>query len=357
MSILGSSVTTISRYGKCANRSSVDGLGENEGVEMGSEAESKPKDLFKEVTIQCETARDFLDNLDLTHPRWYRQNWIFRGQNDARWKLKPSLFRKWNRGTNPSLELALIRLFISNANLAQLPIPNDSLGYYSSALKPTVRQLTTGVSYDFSHVVFAIAQHSGVPTRLLDFSHSPLVAAYFAIDFANLYESLSLASDQLAQYFRRCADCFTDNGDVEATIAELVEKVKLNMDKLPEEVAVWAVQVQDVGDYTSIKLLEHPFMEILPLRMQMGVFLCDTEFAEEEVQQGKDWQSLDAKLTDLIETEGIYKLTMPYSEAGALGDLLTLHRFSPASVTPSYEAVAKQTVALAYKIFGPSNES
>ena len=323
---------------------------------MNSEPEHEKIDLFKGVTIHCETARDFMDNLDLTHPRWSRQNWIFRGQNDARWELMPSLFRKWNKDTNPGLEIALIRLFISNANLAQLPIPNNSLGYFSSALKPTVRHLTTGESYDFSHVVFAIAQHSGVPTRLLDFSHSPLVAAYFAIEFANLYESLGLASNQLAQYFRRCADCYTDGGDVEATIAELVEKVKLSMNNLPEEVAVWAVQAQDIVKFTSIKLLEHPFMEILPLRMQMGLFLCDTEFEEEDVQQGMDWQSLDAKLTDLIETAGIYKLTMPYTEAEALHDLLTLQRFSRAVVTPSYEAVAKQTVALAYEIFGQTGK-
>ncbi len=318
-----------------------------------NDAKNEKTDLFKEVTIHCETARELLDNLELTHPRWFRQNWIFRGQNDARWELVPSLFRKWEKDTDPGLELALIRLFISNANLAQLPIPNNSLGYYTNAFKPTVRQLTAGATYDLSHVVFAIAQHSGVPTRLLDFSHSPLVAAYFAIEFSNLYESLGLASDRLAEYFRRCADCYTDGSDVEATIADLVDKVKLSISSLPDEVAVWAVHAQDLGDYTSIKLLEHPFMEILPLRMQKALFLCDTEFAEEDVQLGRKWPSLDSKLATLINTDGIYKLTLPYEEAEALNDLLTLHQFSPAMVNPSYEAVAKQTVAVAYEMFTP----
>lgn len=308
-------------------------------------------DLFQDVTIHCETARELLDNLDLTHPRWSRQNWIFRGQNDARWELIPSLFRSWKPGTNPGLELALIRLFISNANLAQLSIPNNSLGYYSDSFKPTVRQLSAGASYDFSHVAFAIAQHSGVPTRLLDFTHSPSIAAYFAVDFTNLFHSLGIGSAQLAEYFRLCAHSVVEEADVVATVTELALRVQEGFDQLPDKVAVWAVHAQDLGDYTSVKLLEHPFMEILPLRMQQGLFLCDTEFAEEEVQLGQDWPSLDGKLTRLIETDGIYKLTMPYTEAESLHNLLTLHRFSPAFVTPSYEAVAKQTVAVAYELF------
>lgn len=324
---------------------------------MNNTPNNEKADLFKDVTIHCKTAREFLENLDLTHPRWSRQNWIFRGQNDARWELMPSLFRRWPKGTNPGLELALIRLFISNANLAQLPIPNNSLGYYTDAFKPTVRQLSAGANYDFSHVVFAIAQHSGVPTRLLDFTHSPLVAAYFAVDFTNLFSSLGIGPSQLAEYFRQCAHSVVEEADLLATVTELAIKVQEGYDRLPENIAVWAIHAQDPGDYTSIKLLEHPFMEILPLRMQKGLFLCDTDYYETELQEGQGWQSFDAKLAQLIETDGIYKLTMPYAQAEALVDLLTLHRFSPAIVTPSYEAVAKQTVAMAYEIFSQSDEA
>ncbi len=320
---------------------------------MNTPSENDKIDPFKEVTVHCDTAREFLDNLDLTHPRWSRQNWIFRGQNDSRWELTPSLFRKWKQQTNPGLELALIRLFISNANLAQLPIPNNSLGYYSNSFKPTVRQLSAGASYDFSHVVFAIAQHSGVPTRLLDFTHSSSIAAYFAVDFANLFHSLGIGSGQLADYFQQCAHAVVEETDVVATVTELALKVQEGFDQLPKDVAVWAVHAQDLGDYTSIKMLEHPFMEILPLRTQQGLFLCDTEFAEGDVQRGQNWPSLDAKLATLKETDGIYKLTMPSTEAESLRHLLTLRRLSPAFVTPSYEAVAKQTVAVAFEMSTP----
>ena len=199
----------------------------------------KNNDLFKDVTIPCDTARDFLNNLDLTHPRWRRQNWIFRGQNDARWELVPSLFRNWDMGTDPGLELALIRLFISNANLAQLPIPNDSLGYFSSAHKPTLRQLTTGVSYDFFTCSFCYRpalrrtyQVAGLFTQSIDcclFCYRVLPICTRVWDWhPTSWPSISGAAPTVIPTVR----------DVEATIAQLVEKIKQSMDNLPDEVAV-----------------------------------------------------------------------------------------------------------------------
>ena len=318
---------------------------------MTSKTADECTDLFKNVAIHCETAREFLENLDLTHPRWSRDSWIFRGQNDARWELQPSLFRAWDSNTNPGYEFALIRLFVSNANLVNLPIPNDSLGYYTDERKPTLRRLTTGLTYDFSHVVFAIAQHSGVPTRLLDFTHDPLIAAHFSIDFRNLYRSLGIDSQQLAEYFRLSADCLVQGGDLVDTVTELAMKVQLGFDKLPEEVAVWAVHVHDLIENTSIELLEHPFLEILPLKMQKGVFICETEYEEQRVQSGTGWRSLNSKLARLISSDSVYKISMPYSETQALQELLIKRRVYTTAVSPSYESVAKQTVEFANREF------
>lgn len=318
---------------------------------MNCGPEDERVDLFESVTIHCETAREFMDNLDLTHTRWSRQNWIFRGQNDARWELMPSLFRYWDTNTNPGLELALIDLFIRNANLVNLPIPNNALDYASYAQKPTKRELNTGGSYDFRHVVFAIAQHSGVPTRLLDFTHSPMVAAYFAADYVNLYEKLGVGSDQLAEYFRQSVAALAEGGDLKKTVTKYWNTVNDAQERLPERIAVWAIQAQDIDLLTTLLVLDHPYTEILPLKMQMGLFLCETEFVEIDVLRGHRWRSFDTKLMPLAQTNGIYKLTLPWDERHALLELLRRRRIFFGSLLPSYREVAKRTVELAYEMF------
>ena len=51
-------------------------------------------DPIAEVTDPSETAVEFLQKLDLGE-RWHGSGpWVFRGQNDACWKLIPSLFRR-----------------------------------------------------------------------------------------------------------------------------------------------------------------------------------------------------------------------------------------------------------------------
>ncbi|MCE2473752.1 MAG: hypothetical protein J4G18_17990, partial [Anaerolineae bacterium] len=100
--------------------------------------EQKPDspDPFEAVTDSSDTAEEFLQKLDLVNVRWDSSTfWMFRGQNDARWELEPSLFRNWDEDTNPGYELDLIESFISTANIPNLPIPGNSLGFRSHTHK------------------------------------------------------------------------------------------------------------------------------------------------------------------------------------------------------------------------------
>jgi hypothetical protein len=94
-------------------------------------------------------------------------SWAFRGQRDTAWPLWTSLSRHLRDfGVSPMVwqpqEARIIRIFKRKAHLHLTHIPSD---------KDTFQWL-------------ALIQHYGGPTRLLDFTWSPYVAAFFALETA-----------------------------------------------------------------------------------------------------------------------------------------------------------------------------
>lgn len=83
----------------------------------------------------------------------YRTSFVFRGMGDRSHELKSTLQR--NCRENYSLENSILRNFIKYARLE----PENEKNIWR---------------------VLAIAQHHGLPTRLLDWTYSPFVAIHFA---------------------------------------------------------------------------------------------------------------------------------------------------------------------------------
>lgn len=311
---------------------------------------------FEEVTIRSKTAECFLRELDETHDRWDDGRlWIYRGQNDARWPLTPSLYRNWHEDRTADYELNLIHNFIQNANMANLPIPSNALGYFSYAKKGKGVITQTAVAdgleearvYDFTNVVFAIAQHSGIPTRLLDFTYDPLVAAYFASNLERLYKDLRISHDQKAEYFSDILSRYHDSPSESHAILQPYVQMFLEIRKLlPNEIAVWAIGVMDLHALTTLRMLDHPYSEISNLRAQMGIFVCDT--AHFAITEESIW-GFTRELLKLVDSGGIYRLTLPVSELDDLHELLKKKRYFPALMTPSYELIAKVVMELADK--------
>ena len=96
-------------------------------------------------------------------------NWAFRGQADATWPLQSTLARRFanagitNRKAWYEQESRILRIFKRKAHLFLDHIPGE------------------GDSFRW----LGIMQHHGAPTRLLDFTWSPYVAAFFALEGAS----------------------------------------------------------------------------------------------------------------------------------------------------------------------------
>ena len=91
----------------------------------------------------------------------YRNNRVFRGMSDAEWALTPSLNRACPQ--NLGLEKMILRSF-------------QKYGY---------AELQNCTSF---WEVVAMGQQFGLPTRLLDWTYSPLVAAHFVTEDVSAYD-------------------------------------------------------------------------------------------------------------------------------------------------------------------------
>ena len=149
-----------------------------------------------------DSAVDFIAALSPQHESWGERPdwWIFRGQASAAWALDPVIFREdpgfeiggpepvCARGRHDDqvkLEGQLVRLFVLGVDEQGSDLPNEaSFGIAEwLELDKRIQEASTRSGIwppPELQPLFALAQHHGVPTRMLDWSLQGRIAAYFA---------------------------------------------------------------------------------------------------------------------------------------------------------------------------------
>lgn len=113
-----------------------------------------------------EEINNWLDFVGKTSAHPFK-NWAFRGQGDSRWQLSSCLYRYLisyvpDRKQWEDREWHNLRVFRRRAHLLLERVPEEE--------------------NEFEW--WALMQHHGAPTRLIDFTWSPYVAAFFALEKA-----------------------------------------------------------------------------------------------------------------------------------------------------------------------------
>jgi hypothetical protein len=105
------------------------------------------------IESEISSVPDLISALERDHKNYKGSIW-FRGHAKKSWKLNPGYLRL----SDPPSEATLLKRFKQSAMMLLERDPKDSFDW------------------------LFLMQHYGLPTRLLDWSESPLVALYFAID-------------------------------------------------------------------------------------------------------------------------------------------------------------------------------
>lgn len=179
------------------------------------------------------------------------KGWIYRGQRDSTWPLQTSFERLCER----------------------TPIALDERTYVENALLRDFRRSYHHYGHDgpdkTSNIEWlSIMQHYGAPTRLIDFSYSMYVAAYFAIEDAHTKAGNSHATVWAV-----------DHSWVLKSSAVLLEKhgkpnARMILDYSDESCEDIYQDFFFKKPFANLAVCINPFRLNERLRIQRGVFMC-----------------------------------------------------------------------------------
>lgn len=279
------------------------------------------------LEIHCTDARKFVAALTPGEDDLLNDQYIHRGQANAEWKLEPSAFRSYGQLTTRSLfgtrcptakeqahfEALVLERFLKACDLSGLSVPGYDRAMQVRLSQIVSQKMDTGWPDQAFDEPLAVAQHYGVPTRLLDWTRRSFVAAYFAASSA------------------------------------------LQLKEPADEIAVWSLNTLMRKQWTKLSLVSLPGGTTANLAAQSGLFTIHRGASLfEAVQAGLEEE---AELTEALfglNQPAFVKITMPFSECPRLLRICANYGVSAPVLFPGMEGARRNVVDWAFSEFnGP----